>query len=219
MGGVYGPSSRSPSFFACASMAVLLWISSESPNILRQQRRRRAVAKASENSLNAKFGTVSVHHRYITATSPVWRSTGSPAPSDRARTAGEGMPCSRGYYGFLCTHKRRPRLWPPCPARRRIGHRTAAKRSYSEGRNGYDGKYGALGGIVMVKNNNEWLESRKKLKKRKKRGAKDDRTQRRTGRIRIPDGGIQGADRAAPRRRPPQEGRRMSADKARRGRC
>jgi hypothetical protein len=34
----------------------------------------------------------------------------------------------------------------------------------------------ARGGIVMVKNNNEWLESRKKLKKRKKRGAKDDRT-------------------------------------------
>jgi hypothetical protein len=28
----------------------------------------------------------------------------------------------------------------------------------------------------MVKNKNEWLESRKKLKKRKKRGAKDDRT-------------------------------------------
>ena len=28
----------------------------------------------------------------------------------------------------------------------------------------------------MVKNNNEWLESRKKLKKRKMRGAKDDRT-------------------------------------------
>jgi hypothetical protein len=29
---------------------------------------------------------------------------------------------------------------------------------------------------VVVKNNNEWLESRKKLKERKKRGAKDDRT-------------------------------------------
>ena len=28
----------------------------------------------------------------------------------------------------------------------------------------------------MVKNNNEWLESRKKLKKRKKRRAKDGRT-------------------------------------------
>ena len=28
----------------------------------------------------------------------------------------------------------------------------------------------------MVKNNDEWLESRKKLKKRKKRAAKDDPT-------------------------------------------
>src|SRR5215212_9060224 len=37
---------------------------------------------------------------------------------------------------------------------------------------------------------------------------------RRTGRIRIPDGGIQGADRAAAGRRPPQEGRSTSADKA-----
>ena len=90
----------------------------------------------------------------------------------------------------MCEHKRRPRLWPPCPARRRIGHRTAAKRSCSEGRNGYDGKNGAGRGIVMVKNNNEWLESRKKLKKRKKRGAKDDRTSDEQAEFGFPMGGF-----------------------------
>jgi hypothetical protein len=99
------------------------------------------------------------------------------------------MPCSRGYYGFLCTHKRRPRLWPPCPARRRIGHRTAAKRSYSEGRNGYDGKNGA-GRNRDGQSNNEWLESRKKLKKRKKRGAKDDRTSDEQAEFGFPMGGF-----------------------------
>jgi hypothetical protein len=33
----------------------------------------------------------------------------------------------------------------------------------------------AHGGIVVVKNKQEWLESRKELKERKKRGAKEGR--------------------------------------------
>ena len=45
-----------------------------------------------------------------------------------------------------------------------------------EGRDGYEGNNGAHGGIVVVKNKQEWLESRKKLKERKKkRGAKEGR--------------------------------------------
>jgi hypothetical protein len=44
----------------------------------------------------------------------------------------------------------------------------------SEGHDGYDGANGAVGGIAVVKNKDEWQESRKKLKGRKKRGAKDD---------------------------------------------
>jgi hypothetical protein len=46
----------------------------------------------------------------------------------------------------------------------------------SEGHDGYDGENGAGGGIAVVKNKDEWLESRKKLKERKKRAAKDDPT-------------------------------------------
>jgi hypothetical protein len=42
----------------------------------------------------------------------------------------------------------------------------------------------------MVKNNNEWLESRKKLKKRKKRGAKDDRTSDAQAEFGFPMGGF-----------------------------
>src|SRR5215212_6908135 len=67
MGGVYGPKQPQPVVLrlridGCTPLDLLRKL----PNILRQQRRRRAVAKASETSLNAKFGTVPVHHRYIT---------------------------------------------------------------------------------------------------------------------------------------------------------
>jgi hypothetical protein len=43
----------------------------------------------------------------------------------------------------------------------------------------------------MVKNNNEWLESRKKLKERKKRGAKDDRTSDEPAVFGFPMGGFE----------------------------
>jgi hypothetical protein len=46
----------------------------------------------------------------------------------------------------------------------------------SEGRDGYYGANGADKGNVMVKNQQEWEESRKKLKERKKRRTKDGRT-------------------------------------------
>ena len=42
----------------------------------------------------------------------------------------------------------------------------------------------------MVKNKNEWIESRKKLKERKKRGAKDDRTSDEQAEFGFPMGGF-----------------------------
>jgi hypothetical protein len=42
----------------------------------------------------------------------------------------------------------------------------------------------------VVKNKDEWLESRKKLKKRKKRGAKDDRTSDEQAEFGFPMGGF-----------------------------
>jgi hypothetical protein len=42
----------------------------------------------------------------------------------------------------------------------------------------------------MVKNKNEWLESRKKLKKRDKRGAKDGRTSDEPAEFGFPMGGF-----------------------------
>ena len=70
------------------------------------------------------------------------------------------------------------------PARRFEGAR-------SEGLEGYDGENGADGGIAVVKNNDEWLESRKKLKKRKKRAAKDDPTGDEPAVFGFPMGGFQ----------------------------
>jgi hypothetical protein len=48
--------------------------------------------------------------------------------------------------------------------------------SQSEGCNGYYGANGTDKGIVMVKNQQEWEESRKALKERKKRRTNDGRT-------------------------------------------
>jgi hypothetical protein len=60
----------------------------------------------------------------------------------------------------------------------------------SEGHDGYYGENGAGGGMGMVKNKNEWLESRKKLKERKKRAAKDDPTGDEPAVFGFPIGGI-----------------------------
>jgi hypothetical protein len=49
----------------------------------------------------------------------------------------------------------------------------------------------AHGGIVVVKNNQEWLESRKKLKERKKRGAKEGRAGDEPAAFGFPMGGIE----------------------------
>ena len=47
----------------------------------------------------------------------------------------------------------------------------------SKGHNRYhDGANGAARGIVVVKNKNEWQESRKRLKERKEHKAKEGRT-------------------------------------------
>jgi hypothetical protein len=59
-----------------------------------------------------------------------------------------------------------------------------------EGREGYDGNNGARG-IVVVKNNQEWLESRKKLKERKKRGSKEGRASDEPAAFGFPMGGIE----------------------------
>src|SRR5215217_7686645 len=121
MGGVYGPKQPQP-------VVLRLRIDGCTPlDLLRISEHLTPTTEAPSSSQSFR----ELPQREVRdglCTSPVWPSTGAPAPSDRARTAGEGMPCSRGYYGFLCEHKRRPRLWPPCPARGRIGHRTAAKR-------------------------------------------------------------------------------------------
>ena len=47
------------------------------------------------------------------------------------------------------------------------------------------------GGIVVVKNEQEWLESRKKLKERKKRGAKEGRESDEPAAFGFPMGGIE----------------------------
>jgi hypothetical protein len=52
----------------------------------------------------------------------------APSRPDRTRTAGEGTSCSRGITASCACTRRRPRFWPLCPVRRRIGHRTVAKR-------------------------------------------------------------------------------------------
>jgi hypothetical protein len=49
---------------------------------------------------------------------------------------------------------------------------------------------GAAGGIVVVKNTKEWLESRKKLKERKKRVAGDSRASEEPAVFGFPMGGI-----------------------------
>jgi hypothetical protein len=51
---------------------------------------------------------------------------------------------------------------------------------------------GAEGGIVVVKNTKEWLESRKKLKERKKRDAEDSRASEEPAAFGFPIGGIKG---------------------------
>jgi len=61
----------------------------------------------------------------------------------------------------------------------------------SEGRAGYDGENGAGVGIVMVKNKDEWLESRKKLEERKRREAKDGRTSDEPAEFGFPMGGFE----------------------------
>ena len=60
-----------------------------------------------------------------------------------------------------------------------------------EGCDGYDGNNGVHEGIVVVKNNREWLESRKKLKERKKRGAKEGQASDEPAKSGIPMGGIE----------------------------
>jgi hypothetical protein len=55
------------------------------------------------------------------------------------------------------------------PAQRRAGTKRGPQRVRW-------GENGAGKGILMVKNQQEWEDSRKKLKKRKKRGTKDGRT-------------------------------------------
>ena len=52
------------------------------------------------------------------------------------------------------------------------------------------GVNGAEGGIVVVKNTKEWLESRKKLKERKKRDAEDSRASEEPAAFGFPIGGI-----------------------------
>jgi hypothetical protein len=60
-----------------------------------------------------------------------------------------------------------------------------------DGYGGYDGANDAAGGIVVVKNDNEWQESRKKLKERKKRGAKDGRANDEPAVFGFPMGGFE----------------------------
>jgi hypothetical protein len=60
----------------------------------------------------------------------------------------------------------------------------------SEGRPSLDGENGAAGGVVVVKNNNEWQESRKKLKERKMREAQDGPASDEPAEFGFPMGGL-----------------------------
>jgi len=61
-----------------------------------------------------------------------------------------------------------------------------------EGRDGYhDGANGVARGIVVVKNKNEWHESRKRLKEREERKAKEGRTGDEPAEFGFPMGGFE----------------------------